>query len=139
MDYDELLKLAEYCLKIEDIPSLFIISHLLVNFHLGAYENKITIYRSFRNLVVLKIYAGKVGPDPRHLEEMFNTSFSILLKKKIIVLQNRELKINPKDIQFCSVYVVKLKRVKEEAGTNTMWGKKKRYLMCVFEDLISSE
>ena len=51
MNYDELLKLAEYCLKIKDIPSLFIISHLLVNFHLDAYENKITIYRSFRNLI----------------------------------------------------------------------------------------
>ena len=128
MDYDELLKLAEYCLKIEDIPSLFIISHLLVNFHLGAYENKITIYRSFRNLVVFKIYAGKVGPDPRHLEEMFNTSFSILLKKKIICVTESRVKNKPKGYPILFRLCGEIEKGQGRGGHEFDMGKKEKIL-----------
>jgi len=132
MDYDELLKLAEYCLKIEDIPSLFIISHLLVNFHLGTYENKITIYRSFRNLVVLKIYAGKVGPDPRHLEEMFNTSFSILLKKKIICVTESRVKNKPKGYLILFRLCGEIEKGQGRGGHEYDVGKKEKILDVCF-------
>ena len=129
MDYDELLKLAEYCLKIEDIPSLFIISHLLVNFHLDAYENKITIYRSYRNLVVLKIYAGKVGPDPRHLEEMFNTSFSILLEKKIICVTESRVKNKPKGYPILCRLCGEIEKGQGRGGHEFDIGKKEKILV----------
>ena len=128
MNYDELLKLARYCLKIEDIPSLFIISYLLVNFHLDTYANKITIYRSFRNLVVLKIYAGKVGPDPRHLEEMFNTSFSILLKKKIICVTESRVKNKPKGYPILFRLCGEIEKGQGRGGHEFDMGKKEKIL-----------
>ena len=79
MDLAELKKYSQYCAEIGDLPSLYIIQYLLGDASDGI-ESKIELWRKYRDFVASK-YEGMI---PRQTEDHFETSFGILLEKKIL-------------------------------------------------------